>query len=236
MDTSRPIIALDVPSADEALALVARFGDEPLFLKVGMELFYASGPSTVTRLKEAGHDVFCDLKLHDIPNTVKRAAASLAGLGADLLTVHAAGGRAMMEAALEGLSGAANDPAVVAITQLTSTSEQAMHTEQLIDVPLAESVVHYAELAQQAGLAGVVCSAQEAGRIAEATGDGFLRGTPGIRPAGSAGGDQARVATPENAAGLGSSAIVVGRPITRAEDPVAAYHAIKAAWNTGRSN
>lgn len=236
MDTSRPIIALDLPSAEEALALVARFGDERLFVKVGMELFYAAGPSVITGLKEAGHDVFCDLKLHDIPNTVRRAAASLAGLGADLLTVHAAGGRAMMEAALEGLSSASNDPAVVAITQLTSTSQEAMHTEQLIGVPLAESVVHYAQLAQSAGLAGVVCSAWEAGAIAAATGEGFLRVTPGIRPAGAAVGDQSRVATPENAAGMGSSAIVVGRPITRAEDPVAAYHAIKTAWNTGRNN
>ncbi len=234
MDTSRPIIALDLPSAEEALALVARFGDEPLFVKVGMELFYAAGPGIVTTLKEAGHDVFCDLKLHDIPNTVKRAAASLAGLGADLLTVHAAGGRAMMEAALEGLSTAANDPAVVAITQLTSTSEEAMHAEQLIEVPLAESVVHYARLAQSAGLTGVVCSAWEAGRIAEATGESFLRVTPGIRPAGAAVGDQSRVATPEKASGMGSSAIVVGRPITRADDPVAAYHAIRRAWTTGR--
>ncbi len=235
MDTSRPIIALDLPSADQALSLVARFGDEPLFVKVGMELFYASGPGIVTALKEAGHDVFCDLKLHDIPTTVKRAAASLAGLGADLLTVHAAGGRAMMEAALEGLSGAANDPAVVAITQLTSTSEEAMHSEQLIEVPLAESVVHYARLAQSAGLAGVVCSAWEAAGIGEATGGSFLRVTPGIRPAGAAVGDQARVATPERASAMGSSAIVVGRPITRAEDPVAAYHAIKEAWNSGRA-
>lgn len=233
MDTTRPIIALDLPTADQALALVARFHDEPLFVKVGMELFYAAGPGIVTSLKEAGHDVFCDLKLHDIPNTVKRAAASLAGLGADLLTVHAAGGKAMMEAALEGLSAASNDPAVVAITQLTSTSEEAMHAEQLIEVPLAESVVHYAQLAQSAGLAGVVCSAWEAGRIAEATGGSFLRVTPGIRPAGAAIGDQARVATPEKASSMGSSTIVVGRPITQADDPVAAYHAIKQAWNAG---
>ncbi|MCI1747846.1 MAG: orotidine-5'-phosphate decarboxylase [Acidipropionibacterium sp.] len=233
MDTTRPIIALDLPTADRALALVARFGDEPLFVKVGMELFYAAGPGIVTSLKEAGHDVFCDLKLHDIPNTVKRAAASLAGLGADLLTVHAAGGKAMMEAALEGLSAASNDPAVVAITQLTSTSEEAMHAEQLIEAPLAESVVHYAQLAQSAGLAGVVCSAWEAGRISEATDGSFLRVTPGIRPAGAAVGDQARVATPEKASSMGSSAIVVGRPITQADDPVAAYHAIKQAWNSG---
>ncbi|AZZ41996.1 orotidine-5'-phosphate decarboxylase [Acidipropionibacterium jensenii] len=236
MDTSRPIIALDLPSADQALALVSRFGDEKLFLKVGMELFYASGPGIVGQLKDAGHDVFCDLKLHDIPNTVKRAAASLAGLGADLLTVHAAGGRAMMEAAVEGLSAASNDPSVVAITQLTSTSEEAMHTEQLIEVPLAESVVHYAQLAQSAGLAGVVCSAWEAAGIGEATGESFLRVTPGIRPTGTAVGDQARVATPEKAHSMGSSAIVVGRPITRAEDPVAAYHAIRKAWNSGQQS
>lgn len=234
MDTTRPIIALDFPTAEAARGFVSRFDGESLFLKVGMELFYAAGPGIVASLKEDGHDVFCDLKLHDIPNTVKGAAASLCGLGADLLTVHAAGGRAMMEAALEGLGQARNRTAVVAITQLTSTSPRALREEQLIEVPLAESVRHYARLAQQAGLDGVVCSPLEAGDIAEATGQQFLRVTPGIRPAGAEVGDQSRVATPGNAAAMGSSVIVVGRPITRAEDPVAAYRAIREEWNAGR--
>ena len=217
MDTSRPIIALDLPGAEAALDFVAKF-DESLFVKVGMELFYAAGPSVITSLKDAGHDVFCDLKLHDIPNTVKGAAISLSRLGADLLTVHAAGGKAMMEAALEGLGDAAGTTRVIAITQLTSTSPEALKTEQLIEVPLAESVRNYAKLAQSAGLAGVVCSAHEAADIASVTGSGFLR-----------------VATPGNAASMGSSAIVVGRPITKADDPVAAYHAIRDEWNAGRT-
>lgn len=233
MDTSRPIIALDLPSARDALDLVARFAGETLFVKVGMELFYAAGPGIVSQLKDAGHDVFCDLKLHDIPNTVRGAARSLARLGADLLTVHAAGGRAMMEAALEGLGEGGGSASVVAITQLTSTSPEALRSEQLVEVPLVESVLNYARLARSAGLAGVVCSAHEAADIAAATGEGFLRVTPGIRPAGSAIGDQARVATPGTAASMGSSAIVVGRPVTRADDPVAAYHAIMTAWRTG---
>ncbi|MDU1589186.1 MAG: orotidine-5'-phosphate decarboxylase, partial [Cutibacterium avidum] len=156
-------------------------------------------------------------------------------LGADLLTVHAAGGKAMMEAALEGLGDAAGTTRVIAITQLTSTSPEALKTEQLIEVPLAESVRNYAKLAQSAGLAGVVCSAHEAADIASVTGSGFLRVTPGIRPAGAVVGDQSRVATPGNAASMGSSAIVVGRPITKADDPVAAYHAIRDEWNAGRT-
>jgi orotidine 5'-phosphate decarboxylase len=234
MDTSRPIIALDLPSAGHALGFVSKFTDEKLFVKVGMELFYAAGPQIVTELKDAGHDVFCDLKLHDIPNTVRGAARSLSRLGADLLTVHAAGGRAMMEAALEGLHDGGSTSNVIAITQLTSTSQQALRDEQLVEATLIESVCHYADLARQAGLAGVVCSALEARAIADATAEDFLRVTPGIRPAGSAVGDQARVATPGTAASMGSSAIVVGRPITQADDPVAAYHTIRAAWQTGQ--
>ncbi|MEA5655898.1 orotidine-5'-phosphate decarboxylase [Cutibacterium granulosum] len=234
MDTSRPIIALDLPSAGHALGFVSKFTEEKLFVKVGMELFYAAGPQIVTELKDAGHDVFCDLKLHDIPNTVRGAARSLSRLGADLLTVHAAGGRAMMEAALEGLHDGGSTSNVIAITQLTSTSQQALRDEQLVEAPLIESVCHYADLARQAGLAGVVCSALEARAIADATTEDFLRVTPGIRPAGSAAGDQARVATPGTAASMGSSAIVVGRPITQADDPVAAYHTIRAAWQSGQ--
>ena len=230
MDTSRPIIALDLPSAGHALSFVSKFTDEKLFVKVGMELFYAAGPQIVTELKDAGHDVFCDLKLHDIPNTVRGAARSLSRLGADLLTVHAAGGRAMMEAALEGLHDGGSMSNVIAITQLTSTSQQALRDEQLVEAPLIESVCHYADLARQAGLAGVVCSALEARAIADATAEDFLR----VTPAGSAVGDQARVATPGTAASMGSSAIVVGRPITQADDPVAAYHTIRAAWQSGQ--
>ncbi|OKL50526.1 orotidine-5'-phosphate decarboxylase [Boudabousia marimammalium] len=236
MDTSRPIIALDVPSAQAALDFVRLFEGESLFVKVGMELFYAAGPQVVTQMREAGHDVFCDLKLHDIPNTVRGAARSLSRLGASLLTVHAAGGQAMMEAALEGLregAGAEGEqPSVVAITQLTSTSPEAMRREQLIEVPLQESVLNYARVAQAAGVAGVVCSAWEAAAIKDATSEDFLRITPGIRPEGADIGDQARVVTPSKAAQMASSGIVVGRPIVQAADPVAAYHEIKAAWNS----
>ena len=242
MDTTRPIIALDVPNAQAALDFVHLFEGESLFVKVGMELFYAAGPQIVTQMKEAGHDVFCDLKLHDIPNTVRGAARSLSRLGADLLTVHAAGGQAMMEAALEGLQeglassagteGGARRPAVVAITQLTSTSPEAMRREQLIEVPLQESVLNYARVAQAAGVDGVVCSAWEAAAIRDVTSDSFLRITPGIRPAGADVGDQARVVTPQKAAQMASSGIVVGRPIVKADDPVAAYHAIKDQWNS----
>ena len=215
MDTSRPIIALDLPSAGHALGFVSKFTEEKLFVKVGMELFYAAGPQIVTELKDAGHDVFCDLKLHDIPNTVRGAARSLSRLG-------------------EGLHDGGSTSNVIAITQLTSTSQQALRDEQLVEAPLIESVCHYADLARQAGLAGVVCSALEARAIADATAEDFLRVTPGIRPAGSAVGDQARVATPGTAASMGSSAIVVGRPITQADDPVAAYHTIRAAWQSGQ--
>lgn len=227
MDTTRPIIALDFASVEEAYRFVDLF-DEPLFVKVGMELFYNGGPQVVREVKARGHQVFCDLKLHDIPNTVGRAAAQLGRLGADLLTVHAAGGRAMMKAAREGVGESGG--AIVAITQLTSTSEEAMRAEQLVSVPLVESVLNYARLAREAGLDGVVCSPLEAGAIRDATSDDFLRVTPGIRPAGADVADQSRVTTPEEAAQIGSSAIVVGRPITRAERPVEAYRAIRDAW------
>ncbi len=227
MDTTRPIIALDFASIEESYDFVDLF-DETLFVKVGMELFYNEGPQAVREFKARGHQVFCDLKLHDIPNTVGRAAAQLGKLGADLLTVHAAGGRAMMEAAREGVGETGGR--IVAITQLTSTSEQAMRTEQLVSVPLVESVLNYARLAQSAGLAGVVCSPLEAEAIRDTTSDDFLRVTPGIRTAGADAADQKRVTTPDQAARNGSSAIVVGRPITRADDPVGAYRSIRAAW------
>lgn len=179
MDTTRPIIALDFASVEEAYRFVDLF-DEPLFVKVGMELFYNAGPQVVREVKARGHQVFCDLKLHDIPNTVGRAAAQLGRLGADLLTVHAAGGRAMMKAAREGVGESGG--AIMAITQLTSTSEEAMRAEQLVSVPLVESVLNYARLAREAGLDGVVCSPLEAGAIRDATSDDFLRVTPGSGP------------------------------------------------------
>ncbi len=231
MDTAKPIIALDFPNEAYALKFIEHFADEKLFLKVGMELFYSAGPNFVTKLKESGHDVFCDLKLHDIPNTVQRAARSLSTLGADIITVHASGGTAMLKAALDGISVANERPAVVAITQLTSTSEEIMQKEQLVNTSLEKSVINYAQITQNAGLDGVVCSALEAAQITKHTGTDFLKITPGIRFPSYASDDQARVTTPQEAKKNGSSAIVVGRPITQAADPVEAYFEFKKAWN-----
>ncbi|MCM3667690.1 orotidine-5'-phosphate decarboxylase [Mesobacillus maritimus] len=228
------IIALDFSDKKKVEEFLPSFGNEKLFLKVGMELFYAEGPSIVTYLKEQGHDVFLDLKLHDIPNTVKGGMRNLARLGADLVNVHAAGGREMMEAALEGLEAGVGvgekRPLCIAVTQLTSTSETQMSRDQLITVSLEESVCHYASVAQQADLDGVVCSAHEAKMISERVGEGFLKVTPGIRLAGGSAGDQKRVATPKFARGEGASAIVVGRPITQAENPLESYLALKNEW------
>lgn len=233
--TTRPIIALDFPTFSQAEQFLNQFNDESLFVKVGMELFYQNGPEIVTHLKQLGHDVFLDLKLHDIPNTVQRTMKGLAALEIEMINVHAAGGRAMMEAAMEGiLSGTPagrQTPKLIAVTQLTSTTHVAMHQEQLIPVSLMESVVHYAKLTQSAGLDGVVCSALEARAIKEHTAKEFLCVTPGIRPVGTAVGDQKRVATPSSARKDGSSYIVVGRPVTQAEDPVAAYHELIKQWN-----
>lgn len=232
---SRPIIALDFPTMAQVNEFLSYFNDEPLFVKVGMELFYQNGPEIVTTLKQLGHDVFLDLKLHDIPNTVQRAMKGLASMGVDMVNVHAAGGQAMMEAAIEGLiSGTPmgkQRPKLIAVTQLTSTTQIAMQHEQLISVSLMDSVVHYAQLAQVSGLDGVVCSALEARKIKEQTSNEFLCVTPGIRPEGTAVGDQKRVATPSIAHEEGASYIVVGRPITQAENPIAAYHVIKEQWN-----
>lgn len=229
MRENRPIVALDFPSFEDVKAFLALFpAEEKLYVKIGMELYYAAGPEIVSYLKSLGHSVFLDLKLHDIPNTVKSAMAVLAKLGVDMTNVHAAGGVEMMRAAREGLG---SGPKLIAVTQLTSTSEKQMHDFQNIQTSLAESVVHYAKKTAEAGLDGVVCSAHEVEAIKAATSEDFVCLTPGIRPTGSATGDQKRVMTPADARAIGSDYIVVGRPITQAEDPVVAYQAIKAEWN-----
>ena len=218
------IIACDFAGKAETLAFLDRFGGERPFLKIGMELYYAAGPDIVRELKARGHKIFLDLKLHDIPNTVKKAMAVLRDLGADVINLHAAGTKAMMEAALEGVTRPdGTRPLLIAVTQLTSTSEERMRAELLIGAPLAETVLHYAENAKNAGLDGVVCSPLEAGLIHGRCGDGFLTVTPGVRFADGDVGDQVRVTTPAKAKELGSDYIVVGRPITQAADPLAAY-------------
>ena len=218
------IIACDFASQAEVLAFLDRFGQERPFVKIGMELFYAEGPTIVKALKERGHKVFLDLKLHDIPNTVKKSMAVLRDLGVDICNVHAAGTIAMMEAAVEGLTRPdGTRPLLIAVTQLTSTSEERMQQDLLIDQPLEAVVKHYASNACKAGLDGVVCSPLEAGIVHETCGNEFLTITPGVRFADSAVGDQVRVTTPAKARELGSDYIVVGRPITGAADPAAAY-------------
>ena len=199
--------------------------DRKPFLKVGMELFYAEGPAIVKEIKARGHKIFLDLKLHDIPNTVKKAMAVLSALDVDICNLHAAGTAAMMEAALEGLTRAdGTRPLLIAVTQLTSTSEERMQKDLLIDRPLDEVVMHYAKNAKDAGLDGVVCSPLEAGKVKAVCGDAFLTVTPGVRFADGEVGDQVRVTTPAKARELGSDYIVVGRPTTQAADPVQAYH------------
>lgn len=228
MREHRPIIALDFPSFEAVKEFLALFpAEESLYLKVGMELYYAAGPEIVSYLKGLGHSVFLDLKLHDIPNTVKSAMKILSQLGVDMTNVHAAGGVEMMKAAREGLGSQAK---LIAVTQLTSTSEAQMQEFQNIQTSLQESVIYYAKKTAEAGLDGVVCSAQEVQVIKQATNPDFICLTPGIRPAGAAVGDQKRIMTPADAYQIGSDYIVVGRPITQAEDPVAAYHTIKDEW------
>ncbi|WP_077805349.1 orotidine-5'-phosphate decarboxylase [Streptococcus mitis] len=228
MREHRPVIALDFPSFEAVKGFLALFpAEESLYLKVGMELYYAAGPEIVSYLKGLGHSVFLDLKLHDIPNTVKSAMKVLSQLGVDMTNVHAAGGVEMMKAAREGLGSQAK---LIAVTQLTSTSESQMKEFQNIQTSLQESVIHYAKKTAEAGLDGVVCSAQEVQVIKQATNPEFICLTPGIRPAGAAVGDQKRVMTPADAYQIGSDYIVVGRPITQAENPVAAYHTIKDEW------
>ncbi|MDA9470407.1 orotidine-5'-phosphate decarboxylase [Enterococcus sp. 5H] len=234
--SQRPIIALDFSSKNQVADFLAKFPqNESLFVKVGMELFYQEGPEIVRWLKSLGHSVFLDLKLHDIPNTVEKSMTGLAKLGVDITNVHAAGGLKMMEAAKNGLIRGTESnkqvPVLIAVTQLTSTSENEMHEDQLIEVPLTESVLHYAKNAEKAGLDGVVCSAHEAEMIHQATNEKFVCLTPGIRPSGSEVGDQKRVVTPSEARTIGSTYIVVGRPITQAILPYEAYQTIKNEWN-----
>ena len=218
------IIALDFDSKEKTLAFLDRFTEEKPFVKIGMELYYAEGPAIVREIKARGHKIFLDLKLHDIPNTVKKAMAVLSGLDVDMTNLHAAGTKAMMEAALEGLTRPdGTRPLLIAVTQLTSTSQERMESDLLIEKPLDEVVMHYAKCAAEAGLAGVVCSPLEAGKVHETCGEGFVTVTPGVRFADGDMGDQVRVTTPAKAKEIGSDYIVVGRPITAAADPVAAY-------------
>ena len=220
------IIACDFNSKADLMTFLDNFKDEERkpFLKVGMELFYAEGPAIVKEIKERGHKIFLDLKLHDIPNTVKKAMAVLSNLDVDITNLHAAGTNAMMEAALEGLTRPdGTRPLLIAVTQLTSTSEERMKEDLLIDRPLDEVVMHYASNAKKSGLDGVVCSPLEAGKVKGVCGETFLTITPGVRFADGEVGDQVRVTTPAKARELGSDYIVVGRPITQAADPVAAY-------------
>lgn len=220
------IIACDFNSKADLMAFLDNFQNEERkpFLKVGMELFYAEGPAIVNEIKARGHQIFLDLKLHDIPNTVKKAMSVLSALDVDICNLHAAGTNTMMEAALEGLTRPdGTRPLLIAVTQLTSTSEERMKTDLLIDRPLDEVVLHYAKNAKNSGLDGVVCSPLEAGKVKSVCGKDFLTITPGVRFADSETGDQVRVTTPAKAKELGSDYIVVGRPITQAADPVAAY-------------
>ncbi len=220
------IIALDFAGAEQALAFLDRFDgcSRKPFVKIGMELFYAAGSEMVKEIKRRGHKIFLDLKLHDIPNTVKKAMAVLSGLDVDMCNLHAGGGSVMMKAALEGLTRAdGTRPLLIAVTQLTSTSEQLMRDELLIERPIDETVMSYAENAARSGLDGVVCSPLEAGKVHGVCGQNFLTVTPGIRFDDASKGDQVRVTTPALARELGSDYIVVGRPVTAADNPVAAY-------------
>lgn len=218
------IIACDFSSKEATLSFLEKFTEEKPFIKIGMELYYAEGPSIVKELKARGHKIFLDLKLHDIPNTVKKAMAVLKDLDVDMCNVHAAGTKAMMEAAIEGLTRPdGTRPLLIAVTQLTSTSQERMTDELLINEPIEEVVLKYANNAKDAGLDGVVCSPLEAAGVHTRCGNSFLTVTPGVRFADGDIGDQVRVTTPAKAKEIGSDYIVVGRPITAAEDPVAAY-------------
>lgn len=222
------IIALDFPTLENTLEFLQQFGEEKLFVKVGMELYLQNGPVVLEKIKELGHKIFLDLKLHDIPNTVYGATKGLGQFEVDILTVHAAGGYEMLKAAKQGmLDGGGRKTNVIAITQLTSTSEENMKKEQLVSTTLEESVLNYAKLAKEAGLDGVVSSAWEVSKITGVCGEDFLKVTPGIRLAEDNAGDQKRVATPLVANEQGSSYIVVGRSITKAENPLETYRIIK---------
>lgn len=217
------IVACDFPTAKDTFEFLDAFTAEKPFVKIGMELFYAEGPAIVREIKKRGHKIFLDLKLHDIPTTVNRAMQVLADLQVDMTNVHAAGGIKMMSEGLKGLQSRGNAPILIAVTQLTSTSEEVMRNEILIEKDLPEVVTAYAKNAKTAGLRGVVCSPLEAGIIHRACGPDFLTITPGIRFETAAADDQTRITTPAKAKVLGSDYIVVGRPITRSDDPVAAY-------------
>ena len=218
------IIACDFPNAEQTLTFLDKFTEEKPFVKIGMELFYAEGPEIVRQIKARGHRIFLDLKLHDIPNTVKKAMAVLSRLDVDICNLHAAGGLDMMRAAAEGLTRPdGTRPLMIAVTQLTSIDQKRMEEELLISRPLEDVVMQYAVNAKAAGLDGVVCSPLEAGKVHQICGGDFLTVTPGIRFAESESGDQQRITTPARARELGSDYIVVGRPITAAGDPVAAY-------------
>lgn len=229
----RIIIPLDYPSAEAASGLLEQLRGIPCYMKVGMQLFYAAGPDFVRSLKEQGYKVFVDLKMHDIPNTVAGGAESITRLGADMFNVHAAGGRAMMEAAREGMeralgqsAGALQRPLLIAVTQLTSTSQAVMNSEIGIPGTVEEAVLRYAALTRSAGLDGVVASPLEVAAIKAAVGSGFVTVTPGVRPAGADKGDQSRVMTPREAFAQGTDFIVMGRPITAAPDPRQALETI----------
>ena len=218
------IIACDFPSKEATLEFLAKFTEEKPYVKIGMELFYGAGPEIVKEIKKMGHKIFLDLKLHDIPNTVKKAMSVLSHLDVDMCNLHASGTVAMMEAAIEGLTREdGTRPLLIAVTQLTSTSQEAMENDLLIKENIADVVMHYASNAKKAGLDGVVCSPLEAGVVHDKCGKDFITVTPGVRFADGDVGDQVRVTTPAKAKEIGSDYIVVGRPITAAEDPVAAY-------------
>ena len=220
------IIALDFPDKKTTLDFLKKF-DEPLWVKVGMELFYGCGPSIITDIKKLGHHIFLDLKLHDIPNTVKSAMANLAKLDVDMVNVHAKGGIKMMNEAMHAFDGLEKKPLVIAVTELTSTSQDMLTNELLCSTTMEKMVIKYAQNAKEAGLNGVVCSPLEVMAIKEACGRDFITVTPGIRLKTNSVDDQVRITTPADARKLGTNFIVVGRPITRAEDPVSAYKQIK---------
>ncbi len=218
------IVACDFASAEQVFSFLDKFTGKKPFVKIGMELFYAEGPQIVREIKQRGHKIFLDLKLHDIPNTVKKSMAVLSGLDVDMTNLHAAGTVSMMEAAIEGLTRPdGTRPLLIAVTQLTSTDQERMENDLLIREPIDKVVMHYAANAKKAGLDGVVCSPLEAGKVHETCGADFVTVTPGVRFADGDVGDQKRVMTPAQAREIGSDYIVVGRPITAAEDPVAAY-------------
>ena len=218
------IVACDFASAEQTFAFLDKFTGRKPFVKIGMELYYAEGPEIVRQIKARGHKIFLDLKLHDIPNTVKKAMAVLSRLDVDITKLHAAGTKNMMKAALEGLTREdGSRPLLIAVTQLTSTDQQSMEDDLMIHAPIDEVVMHYAKCAEESGLDGIVCSPLEAGKVHDTCGKQFLTITPGVRFADGDVGDQKRVMTPAAAKEIGSDYIVVGRPITAAADPVAAY-------------